>query len=141
MRIHFKTDYLQDIRLFEDRREMIQYILLILAALSAPFWLDEYLLGEITYVLIYVLAGLGLMVLAGHTGQPSLGHRHGQPAHDIGGSRHHHRSSLRLSEASTLAAFSFLQRGGFQVQLSLKGHGQFTVRFLCSFGPSIFHFF
>ena len=74
MRIHFKTDYLQDIRLFEDRREMIQYILLILAALSAPFWLDEYLLGEITYVLIYVLAGLGLMVLAGHTGQPSLGH-------------------------------------------------------------------
>ena len=74
MRIHFKTDYLQDIRLFEDRREMIQYILLILAALSAPFWLDDYLLGEITYVLIYVLAGLGLMVLAGHTGQPSLGH-------------------------------------------------------------------
>ncbi len=25
MRIHFKTDYLQDIRLFEDRRDMIQY--------------------------------------------------------------------------------------------------------------------
>ncbi|MGB0506669.1 MAG: branched-chain amino acid ABC transporter permease [Pikeienuella sp.] len=74
MRIHFKTDYEQDIRLFDDRREAIQYLLLIVGALSAPFWLGEYYLGEITYVLIYVLAGLGLMILAGHTGQPSLGH-------------------------------------------------------------------
>ena len=74
MRIHFKTDYDQDVRLFEDRREAIQYLLLIIAAATAPFWLDEYLLGEVTYVLIWVLAGLGLMVLAGHTGQASLGH-------------------------------------------------------------------
>ncbi len=74
MRIHFKTDYAQDIRLFEDRRQAIKYGLLLLAALSAPFWLDEYLLGEVTYVLIWILAGLGLMILAGHTGQPSLGH-------------------------------------------------------------------
>ncbi|MEM1315070.1 MAG: branched-chain amino acid ABC transporter permease, partial [Pseudomonadota bacterium] len=74
MRIHFKTDYEQDIRLFEDRREALQYGLLILAAVSAPLWLDEYLLGEVTYVLIWVLAGLGLMILAGHTGQASLGH-------------------------------------------------------------------
>ncbi len=74
MRIHFKTGYDHDIRLFEDRRTALQYGALILAALSAPFWLDEYLLGEATYVLIWILAGLGLMMLAGHTGQPSLGH-------------------------------------------------------------------
>ena len=74
MKIHFKTDYEQDIRLFEDGREMLQYGLLILVAIAAPWWLDEYLLGEFTYVLIWVLAGLGLMVLAGHTGQVSLGH-------------------------------------------------------------------
>ena len=74
MRIHFKTDYQQDIRLFEDRREAIQYFLLILAAFAAPFFLSEYFLGEVTYILIWVLAGLGLMVLAGHTGQASLGH-------------------------------------------------------------------
>lgn len=74
MKIHFKTDYEQDIRLFEDRREMLQYGLLILVAIAAPWWLDEYFLGELTYVLIWVLAGLGLMVLAGHTGQVSLGH-------------------------------------------------------------------
>ncbi|MEX0286616.1 MAG: branched-chain amino acid ABC transporter permease [Paracoccaceae bacterium] len=74
MRIHFKTDYDQDIRLFEDRGDMVRYGILILLALSAPWWLDEYLLGEVTYVLIWILAGLGLMILAGHTGQPSLGH-------------------------------------------------------------------
>ena len=33
MRIHFKTDYEQDIRLFEDRREAIQYLILILGAI------------------------------------------------------------------------------------------------------------
>lgn len=74
MRFHFKTDYGQDVRLFEDWREAIQYLLLILVAFSAPYWLSEYFLGEVAYVLIWVLAGLGLMVLAGHTGQPSLGH-------------------------------------------------------------------
>lgn len=74
MRIHFKTGYGHDIRLFEDTREAVQYALLILVAVSAPFFLDEYFLGEVTYVLIWILAGLGLMVLAGHTGQPSLGH-------------------------------------------------------------------
>ena len=74
MRIHFKTDYDQDIGLFEDRESAVKYLLLIVVALSAPFWLDEYFLGEITYVLIFILAGLGLMILSGHTGQPSLGH-------------------------------------------------------------------
>ena len=74
MRVHFKTGYAQDIGLFEDARSAVKYLSLVILALSAPFWLDEYLLGEITYVLIFVLAGLGLMILAGHTGQPSLGH-------------------------------------------------------------------
>lgn len=74
MRFHLKTDYEQDIRLFEDRRTAIQYGLLLLLAISAPFWMSEYLVGEVTYVLIFAIAGLGLMLLAGHTGQASLGH-------------------------------------------------------------------
>ncbi len=74
MRIIFKTDYNQDIGLFKDRRDAVLYLILTLAAISVPLWLSEYLVGEFTYVLIYVLAGLGLMILAGHTGQPSLGH-------------------------------------------------------------------
>lgn len=74
MRIHFKTGYDQDLGLFEDGRAAVKYLLLIAVALSAPFWMDEYYLGEVTYVLIFILAGLGLMILSGHTGQPSLGH-------------------------------------------------------------------
>ena len=74
MRIHFKTGYRQDIGLFEDWRSAARYLLLLALAVSAPFWLDDYFLGEVTYVLIFVLAGLGLMILSGHTGQPSLGH-------------------------------------------------------------------
>lgn len=74
MRIHFKTNYNQDIRLFEDGWHAFWYALLLAAAVAAPLFLDEYYLGELTYVLIWALAGMGLMVLTGHTGQVSLGH-------------------------------------------------------------------
>ncbi|MCP4862899.1 MAG: branched-chain amino acid ABC transporter permease, partial [Alteromonas sp.] len=41
---------------------------------AAPMMLDGYYIGEATRVLIYAMAGLGLMVLTGFTGQASLGH-------------------------------------------------------------------
>lgn len=74
MRIHFKTQYEQDVRLFEDGWTMGLYGLLILFAIAMPFLLSEYLLGELIAILIWSIAGMGLMVLAGHTGQASLGH-------------------------------------------------------------------
>ncbi len=74
MKTIFKTTYGQDIQLFEDTSQAGWYGLLVIAMILAPFALSEYLLGEVTYVLIFSLSGLGLMLLAGHTGQPSLGH-------------------------------------------------------------------
>ena len=74
MRIHFKTTYDHDIRLFQDRWHAFWYVALIVVAIAAPFFLDEYYLGELTYVLVWALAGMGLMVLVGHAGQASLGH-------------------------------------------------------------------
>ena len=74
MRFHQKTSYDDDINLFEDRRQAFWYALLLLIALSRPFLVSEYHLGEATHVLIWAVAGMGLMVLSGHTGQPSLGH-------------------------------------------------------------------
>jgi len=74
MRIIFKTKYDDDINLFEDRRKMFWYALLVMLAILLPFILDEYLLGEAVNVLIWAIAGMGLMILAGHTGQASLGH-------------------------------------------------------------------
>lgn len=74
MRIIFKTSYLQDIQLFKDRYQLGRYLMLLALGIALPFMLDEYYLGEATYVLIFALAGLGLMLLVGHTGQVSLGH-------------------------------------------------------------------
>ena len=51
MKTIFKTRYDQDVDLFEDRAQALQYAVLILAAAAAPFLLSEYFLGEL------VLAG------------------------------------------------------------------------------------
>lgn len=74
MRIHQKRSYDDDINLYEDRRQFFWYGLLIAFAIALPFLLDDYHLGEIVNVLILAIAGMGLMILAGHTGQASLGH-------------------------------------------------------------------
>ncbi len=74
MRIVFKTDYMQDIRPWKDGYQLSLYLLLLAVVAAAPWWLDEFYLGELTNVLIWAIAGLGLMILTGHTGQASLGH-------------------------------------------------------------------
>jgi branched-chain amino acid transport system permease protein len=74
MRIHQKTSYDDDINIFEDRRQAFWYGLLLLAAIAIPFVVDPFRLGDLVGMLIWAIAGMGLMVLAGHTGQPSLGH-------------------------------------------------------------------
>ena len=74
MRVHFKTGYEQDIRLFPDARDAVRYGSLVALAMALPFFLDDFLIGEATNVLIWAIAGMGLMVLTGHAGQPSLGH-------------------------------------------------------------------
>jgi branched-chain amino acid transport system permease protein len=50
------------------------YSLMLLFLLAAPWLIDEYWLAQLTFILIYAIAGLGLMLLAGFTGQFSLGH-------------------------------------------------------------------
>ncbi len=74
MRIRFKTGYDQDVRLFRDLREGLRYACLVAVALVLPFLLDDFLIGEATLVLIWAVAGMGLMLLTGHAGQVSLGH-------------------------------------------------------------------
>ncbi len=74
MRVVFKTSYLQDIRPWKDGYQLGMYLALLAIASAAPWWLDDFYLGELTNVLIWAVAGLGLMLLTGHTGQVSLGH-------------------------------------------------------------------
>ncbi|WP_299946001.1 branched-chain amino acid ABC transporter permease [uncultured Ruegeria sp.] len=74
MRIVFKTNYMQDLRPWKDGYQLGLYLILLAVAAAAPWWLDDFYLGELTNVLIWAIAGLGLMILTGHTGQASLGH-------------------------------------------------------------------
>ena len=74
MRILFKTSYNDDIRLFPDRWTLAVYAALLALAFVLPLLLDELYIGEVTNVLIWAIAGLGLMLLTGQTGQVSLGH-------------------------------------------------------------------
>ena len=74
MRFIFKTSYEQDIRLARHGGHVFWYSVLLLFMLAAPWLLPEYWLAQLTFVLIYGVVGLGLMLLAGYTGQFSLGH-------------------------------------------------------------------
>ena len=74
MRFLFKTDYNQDIKLAKHGGHVFWYGLLVLFLLSAPWVIQEYWLAQLTFVLIYAIVGLGLMLLAGFTGLFSLGH-------------------------------------------------------------------
>ena len=74
MRTVFKTSYDADISLFRHRQQAGWYLALLVIALALPFMLGTFWLGEMTNVLIWAIAGMGLMVLVGQTGQASLGH-------------------------------------------------------------------
>ena len=74
MRFIFKTDYGQDIKLAKHGGQVFWYELLALLLVAAPWLFAEYWLAQLTFVLIYSIVGLGLMLLAGFTGLFSLGH-------------------------------------------------------------------
>jgi branched-chain amino acid transport system permease protein len=74
MRFLFKTDYAQDLALAKHGGQRFWYSVLLLLLLAAPWLLAEYWLAQLTFVLIYSIVGLGLMLLAGFTGLVSLGH-------------------------------------------------------------------
>ena len=73
MRFIFKTGYEQDLRLIKHGGQAFWYGLLGVLLLTAPLVFSEYLLAQLTFVLIYGIVGLGLMMLAGFTGLFSLG--------------------------------------------------------------------
>ncbi|MGJ7493608.1 branched-chain amino acid ABC transporter permease [Variovorax sp. RT4R15] len=74
MRFIFKTSYAQDIALAKHGGHRLWYGLLCVALVAAPWLVPEYWLAQLTFVLIYGIVGLGLMLLAGFTGQFSIGH-------------------------------------------------------------------
>lgn len=74
MRFLFKTHYRQDLQLFEHNGQRFWYGLLGLALLALPWATSSYWVSQMIFVFIYGIVGLGLMLLAGYTGQMSIGH-------------------------------------------------------------------
>lgn len=74
MRFLFKTSYENDIALVKHAGQRFWYGALMVLLLIAPWLLPEYWLAQLSFVLIYSIVGLGLMLLAGFTGQVSIGH-------------------------------------------------------------------
>jgi branched-chain amino acid transport system permease protein len=74
MRFVFKTDYAQDIRLFQHGGQIFWYGLLGVLLLAAPYLVSGYVLSQLHFICIYAIVGFGLMLLVGYTGQISLGH-------------------------------------------------------------------
>ncbi|MDP6953610.1 MAG: branched-chain amino acid ABC transporter permease, partial [Alphaproteobacteria bacterium] len=66
MRFVFKTSYDQDIRMFPHGGAVFWYGALIVALIAAPLVLDRYLITQASFVAIYTIAGVGLMLLAGY---------------------------------------------------------------------------
>src|ERR1700728_3702842 len=74
MRPIFQTDYDQDIRLMRHSGYWWSYGVLLLLVILAPLAIGSYLQSQIVFVFIYSIVGVGLLILAGFTGQASLGH-------------------------------------------------------------------
>ena len=74
MRFDFKTSHEQDVRLFRHGGQTFWYGLLVAGLVAAPAVVSEYYLSQLTFICIYGMVGVGLMLLTGYTGQVSLGH-------------------------------------------------------------------
>jgi branched-chain amino acid transport system permease protein len=57
-----------------DRRRLVPPLLALLIACALPFFLGNYHVFQLTLVLVYAIALLGLNMLTGYNGQISLGH-------------------------------------------------------------------
>ena len=74
MEFLFKTKYNDDIRFLARTGEKIRVGLVAALLVSAPLLLGDYYLAELGLLLVYAIAGVGLMILTGHSGQVSFGH-------------------------------------------------------------------
>jgi branched-chain amino acid transport system permease protein len=74
MRFLFKTNYDQDIKLFQHAGHWWSYGALLAVMLLAPLFISNYMQSQLVFVFIYAIVGVALMILTGFTGQGSLGH-------------------------------------------------------------------
>ena len=65
MQYLFKTRYNDDIRFLAKTGEKVRVAIVVILLLCAPLLLQDYYLAELGLMLVYAIAGIGLMVLTG----------------------------------------------------------------------------
>ena len=74
MRFPYDTAYAESRRLLRFADQRLAYGMLLALLCVAPFVLPRFYIGELSYLFIFCIASLGLMILTGYTGLVSLGH-------------------------------------------------------------------
>lgn len=74
MKIRMKTNYNEDLRIFDASYKWVLCLILILFVTTIPVFAGNYLLYSLNLTGIYIIVALGLNLLTGYTGQISLGH-------------------------------------------------------------------
>lgn len=74
MRFIMKKEYDQDIQLFKYGSTFFWYVALVAGACLAPLALNDYIVSQLSFIAMYSVATVGLMLLTGYTGQVSMGH-------------------------------------------------------------------
>lgn len=74
MRFLMKRNYYEDIKLFKYRSTFFWYLALISGSFLLPLVSGNYFISQLTFICLYSIAAIGLMLLTGYTGQISLGH-------------------------------------------------------------------
>jgi len=69
-----QQNYSNALRHIDDWHGYAFFFLMIAALIAAPFFLQGYIVYNLTLFLIYALVAVALMILVGFTGQVSLGH-------------------------------------------------------------------
>ena len=69
-----KTNYFEDLQLFDNRVQMFWAAVLIIGLFALPFMVKSYYLTIVNLMAVNIIVALGLNLLVGNTGQISLGH-------------------------------------------------------------------
>lgn len=71
---NLKTDYFEDLQLFDDRIHLFWSLLFLILLITMPLLIKSYYLTILNLMAVNVIIALGLNLLVGNTGQISLGH-------------------------------------------------------------------
>jgi len=68
------TDYADEMAIWNTPAKRFWTLMLVVAALALPFFVQRDITALMTTVLVYAIGGIGLNIISGYAGQVSLGH-------------------------------------------------------------------